>query len=666
MTSNASIADTPPHEETWRQIESLVDEVQTLVQAGGEEKPFYAAVLDHAVRAGAAVGGAVWAADAASGFHLIVASPGNETPWAVGATASGGHERFLTQVGGSTEVRIAAPQAAGSTGLSEASPYLLLACPVVIEGRAIRIVEICQRPEVSPEAARSYAEVLSALCELAADFHRRARLKELQERESQWDGARQFCEHLQRPLDLQGVAYAVANEGRRVLGVDRITVAVRRRGRLRVQAISGLDSFDPRATPIRLLERMAERVAAAAEPLFYAVAGQAAAPQLEAAVEEYIDQTHVRTLSAIPLVEPAADGDSPLAPHGVLVLESFTPKPADDSDRVMLEWVCRQASVAVARAVRYERIPAVRLWEHLGRWCRPGRVLRMALWSLPLFAALAALVFVPAEFRVTCRGRLRPQIERRIFAPRDGRVERLHADHGDAVAAGQLLADMQSGDLDYEWTRLLGEIRTTTEQSESLRTARLGAKPLTVDQRDEYVRQTAEEERLKKLLTSLQEQKLLLDAEREALRLRSPIAGHVLTWDLTEALQQRPVKRGQVLMTVADTSGPWVLEVEVPDQDAGYVLAARRTSQPDLPVSFILATNPSQTYAGRLEKLAEIAEADERQQLSVTALVRVEASAIPHRLAGAGVVARIDCGRRALGYVWLHDLIEAVRSWLFL
>ena len=262
------------------------------------------------------------------------------------------HERFLTQVGGSTGVRIAPPRAAGSTGLSHASPYLLVACPVVLEGRAIRIVEVWQRPEVSPEAARGYADVLSALCELAADFHRRARLQELQERESQWDRARQFCEHLQRPLDLQAVAFAVANEGRRVLGADRITVVVRRRGRLRVQAISGLDSFDPRATPVRLLERLAERVAATAEPLFYAVASPATAPQLEAAVEEYIDQTHVRTLAAIPLAEPAPDGDAPPAPHGVLVLESFTPKPAGDADRAMLELVCRQASLALARAVR--------------------------------------------------------------------------------------------------------------------------------------------------------------------------------------------------------------------------------------------------------------------------------------------------------------------------
>ena len=31
---------------------------------------------------------------------------------------------------------------------------------------------------------------------------------------------------------------------------------------------------------------------------------------------------------------------------------------------------------------------------------------------------------------------------------------------------------------------------------------------------------------------------------------------------------------------------------------------------------------------------------------------------------GATVVARVQCGRASLGYVWLHDLWDAVRSWL--
>lgn len=653
------------HEETWRQIEGLVDAVEALIETGVEEPRFYATLLDHAVRAGAAAGGAVWTADGEA-FQLIAASGPNETPWSAGGEAMRRHARFLQQVRASGQAQTAAPGAADQAGPINASAFLLLACPVALDGRVVRIVEAGTRPGISPDAVRSYLEVLTTLCSLAADFHRRIRLKEWQQRGGQWSRIEQFCEQLQGRLDLRSVAYAVANEARRVLGCDRVSVAAGRRGSLRVQAVSGLDAFDRRATPVRQLEQLVQRVGVIGEPLFCGVANQAVPPELETAVDEYVDQSHARAVVVLPLAEPEQEGEPRAAPVGAVVLEWFASAPGEIADRGTLATLGRQARLALARAVRYERIPAVRVWERLGRWCSASRVIRGALWLLPLAAVVAALVFVPSDFRVTCRGQLKPQNERRIFAPRDGRIGQLHADHGETVAAGQLLASIQSSELEFEQTRVQGEIQTTTEQLDALRTARLGANPLTAQQRDEYARQTADEERLKKLVASLQAQQQILDREREALQVRSPIAGQVLTWDLAEALQQRPVKRGQQLMIVADTVGPWVLEVEVPDKDAGHVLDASRQLGPDLPVAFILATDPSRTYAGRVERVAQICEPDDRQQLSMAAVVSVDAAAIPQRRAGAGVVARIECGRRPLGYVWLHDLIQAVRSWLFI
>lgn len=653
-----------PHEVTWRQIEGLVDAVQALIETGVEEPRFYATLLEHAVRAGAAAGGAVWAADTDT-FPTLCASGPSETPWSAGGESAHRHARFLQQVRASGQAQTAPPGAADAQGPVNASAFLLLACPVALEGRVIRIVEIAARPGSSPEAARTYLEVLATLCALAADFHRRARLKECQQRETQWSRFEQFCEQLQGRLDLRSVACAVANEARRLVGCDRVSVAAPRHGTLRVQAVSGLDAFDPRSAPIRQLEQLVQRAAVLGEPLFYGVAGQSAPAELETTIDHYVDQSHVRALVVLPLAETDQDGPVRTAPVGAVVLESFAAGPGQLADRTTLASLARQTRLALARAARYERIPAVRVWERLGRWRSASGWSRLALWSLPAAACLAALIFVPAEFRVTCRGQLKPQRESRIFAPRDGRVEQLHADHGETVAAGQVLATIQSSDLDFERTRLLGEIQTTTEQLEALRTSRLGAKPLTAQQRDEVARQTAEEERLKKLVASLQAQKQILDSESEALQVRSPIAGQVLTWNLAESLRQRPVRRGQQLMTVADTGGPWVLEIEVPDQDAGEVLDARRELGPDLPVTFLLATEPSRVYQGRVQRVAQICEPDDRQQLSVTAVVSVDAAAITQRRAGAGVVARIECGRRPLGYVWLHDLIQAVRAWLF-
>ena len=140
----------------------------------------------------------------------------------------------------------------------------------------------------------------------------------------------------------------------------------------------------------------------------------------------------------------------------------------------------------------------------------------------------------------------------------------------------------------------------------------------------------------------------------------------VITWDLEDRLQRRPVKRGQVLLTVADVRGPWILELQVPDRYVNYVLGAQQSLRPDLDVTFMLATDPGVSYSGRLKRFATASEPNETQQLAATAWVALERDAPPDPRPGAGVTARIYCGRRAIGYVWLHDLIATVRSRLFL
>src|SRR5205085_11600542 len=110
-------------------------------------------------------------------------------------------------------------------------------------------------------------------------------------------------------------------------------------------------------------------------------------------------------------------------------------------------------------------------------------------------------------------------------------------------------------------------------------------------------RRSGEEAGLRALLASLERQSKLLDEQQDALTIRSPIAGRILTWDLPQLLQNRPVQRGQVLMTVAETEGPWVLELHVPEKHVGALVSARQAGDPKLPdaklpVTFVMATDP--------------------------------------------------------------------------
>ena len=91
---------------------------------------------------------------------------------------------------------------------------------------------------------------------------------------------------------------------------------------------------------------------------------------------------------------------------------------------------------------------------------------------------------------------------------------------------------------------------------------------------------------------------------------------------------------------------------------------ARSQSADSLDVSFVLATNPAQVLSGKLDRVGGRTEITDGEGVVVWATVRVDAAAIAERLPGAGVVARIHCGRRAIGYVWLHDLIDFVRTWI--
>jgi hypothetical protein len=42
--------------------------------------------------------------------------------------------------------------------------------------------------------------------------------------------------------------------------------------------------------------------------------------------------------------------------------------------------------------------------------------------------------------------------------------------------------------------------------------------------------------------------------------------------------------------------------------------------------------------------------------------VRIDGPLPPGARAGTSATARVHCGRRPIGYVWLHDLIDAVRT----
>ncbi|NBP88857.1 MAG: HlyD family secretion protein [Planctomycetia bacterium] len=136
----------------------------------------------------------------------------------------------------------------------------------------------------------------------------------------------------------------------------------------------------------------------------------------------------------------------------------------------------------------------------------------------------------------------------------------------------------------------------------------------------------------------------------------------IVTWQVRDRLLFRPVERGQVLMSVADKTGEWELEIHMPDDRLGHINRALADAQAEgrkLEVDYIVATDPGTRHYGTVEEIHEQAEV--RGEQGNTVLVQITIDPSNHEKeelgAGATVTARVNCGPHAMGYVWLMDVM---------
>jgi len=671
MTGESKTTEATTAATTWQHLDDLIDELVSLVHQDLAPRDFWRQLLDRTVRALAAPGGAIWERRPDGQFALQCQLHSERSPWEGSADIVRRHARLLAHVG-ETRLALSLPPHSGSpasAGSDNPTSLLLLLSPVVSDDKVLAIVEILQRPAEAPTAPEGYLRFLSAVCELAADYERQRQLHVLRDSAGAHDRFANFTQSLHGSLDVRRVAYTLSNEGRTLIDCDRASVAVMHGRRARLQSVSGIDTLNRRGASVRGLERLIDAVVRIDEPLWYPADATALPPQIERVLQTYLDESHARQLAVIPLRRPAAK-DSPESAGvviGALVCESFTAPRSTDESHASMTAVAAQGRIALANALQFESVPLARLWRGLGGvgLSRGRQWLKAMLAVAVVAAAVAALVFVQIEYTVAARGELLPERRRDIFAPVDGIIADIRVAHGDTVAEGQTLLVLRRPQLELERTRVVGEQQTARKRLAALQATRFGGAAAAADARDQNHQRTADEEEIKEQLKSLTEQLELLDQQETELTIRSPLAGQVLTWDVTQLLAARPVERGRLLLSVGDAEGPWELEMRVDDDRMGHVLDAQRSAARPLNVSFLLAMTPDESFDAQLRDIAMTTDVIENAGPQVLVTATVDRTSLPRLRPGASVLAKIYCGRHSVGYVWLHDLWDAVRTRLF-
>ena len=89
------------------------------------------------------------------------------------------------------------------------------------------VVEIFQRPGGRATVERGYLRFLLQMCDLAGDYLKTRNLRLFADRQLMWTQLEMFTRLVHEGLDPKQTAYTIANEGRRLIGCDRVTVALR-------------------------------------------------------------------------------------------------------------------------------------------------------------------------------------------------------------------------------------------------------------------------------------------------------------------------------------------------------------------------------------------------------------------------------------------------------
>jgi hypothetical protein len=682
MASDLASGGTAGSEPAWDEIQAVLEEIARLSLRTMPRAEFHAAVMAKTVHALSAVAGAIWWRAADGSLSLDAECRLSQTDLQSSSATQAAHLRLLNQVCAAADPIAVSPgqtlagrgsgdEAVTENGSAAANPsqYWLALAPLKAGSNTIGLLELVEPAMTPPAARQGHLQFLAAVSELAADFHRQAQVRELAVRESQWQRLEQFIQQIHASLDLRATAYAIVNDGRRLIDCDRVSIAACSGDKCRTLAISGVDAAQRRSDAVQRLEALGRVVARIGEPLWFPADRERLPPETERAIDAHLDVSHARLLAAIPLKpapaagERASNAENPTL--GVLFVEQFRTAALDAPFQQRVQTVSRHAASALKNALDYDSLPLMPLERVLKglRWFTRARQLPKTALSLLLVIGLGlALVLVPADFTIEARGELQPSARREIYAPDDAIVSEVRITAGQHVQSGDVLVALRKPQLEFELHRVLGEMQTARKRLSAIQAARLGSDHGKPETPEHYQQLTAEEEEIKESLASLQQQDQVLRSQQADLQVKSPIDGDVLTWNVQQLLETRPVQRGKTLLTVGDLAGDWQLELRLPDHHAGYVLDARRDLRAGLPVTFLLATDPGISYAGRVERVGLATTSDEVYGSNVPVFVAIDRRQLGDMRPGATVIGKIHCGRRSIGFVWFHDLISVIRS----
>src|SRR3954469_25751804 len=381
-------------EQTKNQIRKLVAEIADLAESDIQPAEFYVEFLNRTVAAVAASGGAFWLMDGRGSLKLQHQLEFRLTGLMDGKARTQPHDALLGCMMQASQAQIIPPGATveGVPGAGNPTGFALIIAPLWVDKQVVGLVEILMDPTRRAANQKSTLRFVSDLCDLASQYLKNRQMRQVMSQQRLWNQLEGFTHAIHASLDLRETAYAVANDGKRLVGCDRLSVALKIGGRVMVEAVSGQEVVEQRANLIRELTRLCKAVIRSGEDLVYTGNTEGFAPDLRDCLEAYVDESGSKAVIVTLLHKPETDPSKDKVPFGCLVAEQIGDELAPTDAHARCEVVARHSSTALWNASEYDKalLPILKLIGSPWRFFR-GRTLAKIL---GVVGAIVTLVLV--------------------------------------------------------------------------------------------------------------------------------------------------------------------------------------------------------------------------------------------------------------------------------
>ena len=222
-------------------------------------------------------------------------------------------------------------------------------------------------------------------------------------------------------LNLNATGYRIANESRRMLQCDRVTVLIPRKGRYKVVAVSGVAVVDRRSNIVRAIERLTESAVVLSRPLVVPTK-QPLPPQIQQPLDDYLDETDVLSSVILPLHgKPSPSGQDGDAEHeldvdpfgsdgdivGVIVLEYFSGNSPSGIGTAMTA-VASEATLALANSTEHRNVFGLSLWKAVGTGLSKTKAPIAGMLGLIAVGLIVAATLIQVDHHVIATGKVEP------------------------------------------------------------------------------------------------------------------------------------------------------------------------------------------------------------------------------------------------------------------